>query len=265
MGAVGSLEGVGAGIIRKEGGVDFSNFVSPRYVVVIVLHGRGIYTDERGRQYRLDAGFSFQRQPGTAHSNSIEAGSGWVEAYVECGPLLYQSLRAMRLVRTDRPVQRVDNAPDLMQRVWRLIHALRDAGEDSLGGLTVMAMDLLLRCQRNAEAILPRRETESVIELACRILGSDFAGTVDMHEFCAGHGWGYEHFRKAFKARIGVSPWQYRIRRKLDAASAMLQDRHRTITEISEILGYSSVYEFSAHFKRHIGVSPLFYRRGRGA
>ena len=263
MGVASSREGIGAGITCKGGGVDFLNFISPRYVMVIVLRGRGTFTDDRGQCYQLEAGSFFQRQPGIPHSNAVETGSGWVEVYLEVGPLFYQSLRAMRIIHTERPVQKLGDVPDLPQRIWRLIHDLQNATEERLTELAVTVLELLRSCQTGTGIVLPDQGRENVLELACHALGTNFTGTVNLHEFCARHGWGYEHFRKVFKARLGISPWQYRVRRKLDAASALLQDKQRTIAEIAERLGYSSAYEFSAQFKRYIGISPLFYREGR--
>ncbi len=263
MGVASSREGIGAGMIPKQGGVDFHNYISPRYVIVIVLRGTGTFSDDRGQTYRLSPGMFFQRQPGIMHSNTVDASSDWFEAYLETGPLFYQSLRAMRIIRTEDPVQKLWNIPSLPERIWKLIHELQNATEEKLARLTVDLLELFRRCQTNNGAVSPDREQESIIELACHLLGTHFTDSVDLHEFCLRNGWGYEHFRKLFKARLGISPWQYRVRRKLDAASALLQDKQRPISEIAERLGYSSAYEFSAQFKRYIGISPLFYREGR--
>lgn len=263
MGIASSREGIGAGMIRKKGGMDFRDYITPRYVMVIVLRGRGTFTDERGKEYPLESGSYFQRQPGIPHSDVIEPESGWIEAYLETGPLLYQSLRAMRIIHTENPAGKLKEISGLPERVWTLIHELRNAPEERLPEFAVSMLELLRRFQADAEAVHPGGEKDNIIELACHALGTDFTHDVDLHDFCARHGWGYEHFRKIFKARIGVSPWRYRVRRKLDAASALLQDRQRTIAEIADTLGYSSAYEFSAQFKRYIGVSPLFYREGR--
>ena len=263
MGVAGSREGIGAGMIRKKGWIDFHNFISPRYVMVIVLNGRGMFKDDRGVEYPLEAGSYFQRQPGMTHTNVIEPESGWLEAYLETGPLFYQSLRAMRFLHTEQPVGKLKDISGMPLRIWTLIHELRNAAEEQLPEFVVSMLELLRSCQADTEMVFPGKERENIIELACHILGTDFTHSVDLHEFCARHGWGYEHFRKIFKARIGVSPWRYRVRRKLDAASALLQDKQRTIAEIAATLGYSSAYEFSAQFKRYIGVSPLFYREGR--
>lgn len=263
MGISASREGIGGGMFAKEGGVDFLNYVPYRYVIVIVLRGRGTFIDDHGRQYPLEAGSFFQRLPGIPHSDFIEHGSNWFEVYLETGPLFYQALRAMRIIRAEHPVQKFDPAQDLMLRVWRLVNDLQTASEKQLAELSVDFLDILKSCFHNSGAALPKEENEDVIEQACNVLGTSFTEPVDMHDFCSRRGWGYEHFRKVFKARLGISPWQYRIRRKLDVASALLLDKQRSIVEIAEDLGYSSAYEFSAQFKRYLGVSPRFYRDGR--
>ncbi len=262
MGIASSREGIGAGMISKPGGVDFYKVIPLRYVTVIVLRGSGTFIDDRGQTYLLSPGTFFQRQPGIMHTNTVDANSDWFEAYLETGPLFYQSLRAMRIIRSEIPVQKLWNISALPERIWRLIHELQHATEENLAELTVDLLDLFRRCQTNNGAVSPDKGRESIIDLACHVLGTNFTDSVDLHAFCLRHGCGYEHFRKLFKARLGISPWQYRVRRKLDAASALLQDKQRTISEIAERLGYSSAYEFSAQFKRYIGISPLFYREG---
>lgn len=263
MGTASSREGIGAGILPKAGGIEFQNYTAPRYVMVIILRGRGSFTDDRGRKYPLTSGSYFQRQPGIPHANVVEPDSGYVEAYLEIGPLFYQALRAMRIIRTERPVGKLAHTASLQTRIWHLIHLLRNAPEEQLPEFAVEMLELLRECQTDIHPVTPDGNREDIIELACSTLGNNFNRPVDMHEFCARNGWGYEHFRKIFRARIGVSPWQYRVRRRLDAASALLQDKQRTIAEIAKTLGYSSAYEFSAQFKRYLGVSPLFYREGR--
>lgn len=263
MGTASSREGIGAGILPKAGGIEFQNYTAPRYVMVIVLRGHGSFTDDRGRNYPLEPGSYFQRQPGIPHSSFIEPDGKWLEAYLEIGPLFYQSLRAMRIIHTERPVGKLKIDPSLQEQIWNLIHMLQNASEEQLPEFAAIVLELLRNCQAGMISVTSGENREDIIELACSTLGNNFNRPVDMHEFCARNGWGYEHFRKIFRARIGVSPWQYRVRRRLDAASALLQDKQRTIAEIAKTLGYSSAYEFSAQFKRYLGVSPLFYREGR--
>ena len=102
-------------------------------------------------------------------------------------------------------------------------------------------------------------ERKKLLEQACAYLGGDFRRNDDLRGFCRRHGCGYENFRKFFKAELGISPHRYRIRRRLDAACALLSDPGLSIASIAERLGYSSPYEFSAQFKRHMGCAPSEY------
>ena len=53
----------------------------------------------------------------------------------------------------------------------------------------------------------------------------------------------------------------YIHKEKLRAAEAMLKAGDHSVQEISEALGFSSVYYFSAFFTKHTGVTPARYRR----
>ncbi|MDD3119522.1 MAG: AraC family transcriptional regulator, partial [Victivallales bacterium] len=103
---------------------------------------------------------------------------------------------------------------------------------------------------------------DRVLGTACERLGQHLDRRFDLAEFCRRQGWGYESFRKKFKAELGISPGQYRIRRRIDAAGEMLNRHDLSIREIAFRLGYRSPYEFSSQFKDCTGLSPLQFRNG---
>ena len=113
-----------------------------------------------------------------------------------------------------------------------------------------------------AETIVSGREEERrrMVEKACIHLACNFDQPDRLDDFCRRNGVGYENFRKIFKQETGMSPHHYRVRRRLDAACALLTQSKLSITEISRKLGYSSPYEFSAQFRRQVGVPPSNYR-----
>jgi AraC-like DNA-binding protein len=82
-----------------------------------------------------------------------------------------------------------------------------------------------------------------------------------LEKYCSQYGVGYENFRKRFRLKIGVSPGRYIINRRIDAACEMLRMSKTPISEIAFSLGYASPFEFSAQFKKTIGISPNHYRR----
>ena len=62
---------------------------------------------------------------------------------------------------------------------------------------------------------------------------------------------------RQFKKRFGSSLIEYRNQKRMQKACELL--RNYSVTRVSEILGFSSVYSFSRTFKNEFGVSPANY------
>ena len=67
------------------------------------------------------------------------------------------------------------------------------------------------------------------------------------------------HFRRLFKKKTGYSPRDYYNYIKIKQAKEMLKTGVFTVSEIANELGYSSVYYFSATFKKYYNISPNNY------
>lgn len=68
------------------------------------------------------------------------------------------------------------------------------------------------------------------------------------------------YFRKMFKKYYGVPPMKYLADFRLDRAKELLSETDCSVLEISEKVGYSSLYSFSRAFKNSVGVSPQKFR-----
>lgn len=71
----------------------------------------------------------------------------------------------------------------------------------------------------------------------------------------------YGYLSALFKKTTGNSLSDYYRERKLEAARILITENRLKATEISEMLGYSSVYAFSKAFTKRFGVSPREYRK----
>ncbi|WP_438028143.1 helix-turn-helix transcriptional regulator [Sorangium sp. So ce233] len=69
------------------------------------------------------------------------------------------------------------------------------------------------------------------------------------------------HFIRQFEAVFGVTPHQYRIRRRLDLAKQLLAAGHHSVTDVCMEVGFSSLGSFSAQFAQRIGMPPSAYQR----
>jgi AraC-like DNA-binding protein len=69
------------------------------------------------------------------------------------------------------------------------------------------------------------------------------------------------HFIRQFEAVFGVTPHQFRIQTRLDAAKRLLAMGHHSVTDVCMEVGFSSLGSFSALFTRRVGEAPSAYRR----
>ena len=64
-----------------------------------------------------------------------------------------------------------------------------------------------------------------------------------------------------FRSNIHITPKQYISNVKLSQAKILIQEHKRTISEISDILGFTSIHYFSRKFKMQYGLSPTDYAK----
>ena len=65
---------------------------------------------------------------------------------------------------------------------------------------------------------------------------------------------------RIFKAGTGTSPIDYWIDLKIREAKKLIREGNHNITQISELLGYTSIHHFTRMFKRVTGLSPTAYK-----
>ena len=73
------------------------------------------------------------------------------------------------------------------------------------------------------------------------------------------------YISKIFKEETGESPINYLIKIRLEKARDILvSGEGGSIKAIANSVGYDDVYHFSKLFKKHYGISPLYYRKTMG-
>lgn len=259
MGVGPGPERIGAGIMDKSHvSFDHRDYRAPTYSLVYVLRGSGWYEDDQGRRTALQPGSGFQRLPGVRHTTELDPDSGWLEAFVDIGPALCQGLSAMRVIRREPCAWSWGLTAERMARFVSLCDALERASEQQLPALCLRALELVVEALPNP--FEPRDAQGDLYERACRALSDDATERLGLRAWCRDNSLDYTRFRKEFRRRYGISPGQYRIRRRMDLACELLQTTERPIAEIAAELGYASSYEFSGQFRRRLGMPPSHYR-----
>ncbi|MBE6597621.1 MAG: helix-turn-helix transcriptional regulator [Ruminococcaceae bacterium] len=71
-------------------------------------------------------------------------------------------------------------------------------------------------------------------------------------------------FNDVFRVYIGVTPNQYVTSKKIEHAKELLALGYLTVSDISELSGFSDIYYFSKIFKQQTGITPSQYRKEIG-
>ena len=79
------------------------------------------------------------------------------------------------------------------------------------------------------------------------------AGLVHINKYYLSH---------AFRKEFNTSPISYLISRRIRESRFLLAETDHTLSQIAQILGFSSLSYFSQSFRRLEGMSPMEYRRG---
>jgi AraC-like DNA-binding protein len=72
------------------------------------------------------------------------------------------------------------------------------------------------------------------------------------------------YFRKLFKEEYGLSPKQYVQKIRINKAKELLRSEYLSVTTVAEMVGYSSIFNFSKAFKTQTGYAPSDYLKGLG-
>jgi AraC-like DNA-binding protein len=113
--------------------------------------------------------------------------------------------------------------------------------------------ELYLRIQRARG--LPV-ELQQVMEVVTR----RYAEPLRLGELAAAAGWSVPHLHDRFKERLGLSPHQALIRRRLQVARELLASTNDPIKSVAGKCGFTTAAAFYVQFRKSTQFSPKEYR-----
>ena len=179
----------------------------------------------------------------------------------------FVELQVPTALLADAPIEaRVRHRDDFVfgsaARLAELLHGPANDLSDMASHAIVDALGLHLR-QLYGPLVAPRRrgglsasERTRLVEAIGEQLDERhsleaLAGLVDMD---------VRRFTGAFREAFGLSPWQYVLRARLDAAARMLRQGDEPVTGIALATGFATPSHFATAFTRRFGVAPSRWR-----
>ncbi|OYU83510.1 MAG: hypothetical protein CFE24_10920 [Flavobacterium sp. BFFFF2] len=84
---------------------------------------------------------------------------------------------------------------------------------------------------------------------------------IDIEEIASKTPWGYNHYIRIFKEYVGLTPYQYVVKKRIERAETILIETDVKIQQISYELGFDSHGAFTKLFKKITGKTPEQYRK----
>lgn len=99
----------------------------------------------------------------------------------------------------------------------------------------------------------------SLSELICEYMKENIYSSLTLKEMCLHFMIGKTQFCKIFRENTNQSPMEYYMNLKIKESKKLIREKNLSISQISDILGYSSIHNFSRAFKKEVGMSPTSY------
>ena len=129
-----------------------------------------------------------------------------------------------------------------------LLLVLKRSGEDA--GIRVQRSDVSRELGQS-----------SIFELIVSYLEENLYESVTLSDLCSRFFMGKSQLCRLFSEQAGEGPIEYYGKMKMKEAKKLLRREELSVSRIADMLGYSSIHNFSRAFKKSVGISPSEYRR----
>ena len=111
----------------------------------------------------------------------------------------------------------------------------------------------------NRKTMLNINLDNSIMNLLLNYMNENISKRIKLQELIRYSGTNRTTIENIFRENFGVGAIDYFIMLKIEYAKKYLRENNYNITQISEILGYSSIHYFSRQFKKITGMTPTEY------
>tara|TARA_R110002096_G_scaffold159011_2_gene324569 strand:+ start:846 stop:1625 length:780 start_codon:yes stop_codon:yes gene_type:complete len=102
------------------------------------------------------------------------------------------------------------------------------------------------------------------LDRAVEYLRSHFRESVAIPDLARLAAMSVRQFNRRFQELFGMNPRLFLVKTRIQAACEELRTSDAQISEIAVELGFYDQSTFTQHFRKHMGVTPLAYRRNSG-
>jgi AraC-like DNA-binding protein len=176
-----------------------------------------------------------------------------------------------RIVRYSRKMHGIENTPVTIVKSKELFDVLTEIIEE--GEASGIACDLFVKsgiykvlgilCRmgilKDADTMLAERDVQKILPVLSHV-NTNYADDIKLSDVSAMLSFDESYFCRLFKNATGATFTEYLNFVRISKAEKLLKKSQKSILEISEAVGFSSVSYFNRIFKKYHHVSPRAYR-----
>lgn len=232
------------------------------YQLVYITRGSGYFESASCSRTRIEEGMMFMLFPGEWHTFAPDPATGWDDHWVGFNGSFIDEKISNGFFTFKNCVFRVG----IDERIINTYHEILDIISDERKGFQQMVAGLTLSLigrvyYEDINHSIGDSYIMRIIKQAKVIMKEDMSGNKSLESIANSLGISYSLFRRDFKKNCGISPGQYRLELKLAKAKELLNSTNLSIAEISNILYFENIGQFSTFFKKKVGVPPLEFRK----
>lgn len=166
-----------------------------------------------------------------------------------------------RLDMQDPPLPlfaRTDSTLLIKNCLLKIIHENKEKQSNYTLMLDTLSTELAIMLNRLVAT--QNQSSTDIMEQAIRYIDDYFVSYIDLDALAQSIGYSPDYFRHLFRKTTGCSPKQYIQQKRLSHAMQQLQHTDIPLAAVAKNCGYEDYPQFSAFFKKKVGVSPSDFR-----
>ena len=231
-----------------------------------ILSGRGELNskNEAGQNqvYKLEKDQGFMIWPKQENTYCADKDDPWEYCWIEFGGIKAQESVLQAGLTFNHPEYKPENKQEAQKMKEAMLHIVhnRDASTLELIGHCHLFLSGL------AQSSESRKETTAVslwsyyTQEILNYIERNYHIDISVEDIAAHLNLNRSHVSKIFKSTIHTSLRDFLLRYRINKACELMETTHKTIGEISAMVGYSNTFNFSRAFKSVMGVPPSKWR-----
>ena len=103
-------------------------------------------------------------------------------------------------------------------------------------------------------------QTSILVKQAMAYLQQNHNRAITRQELASAVSVSKDYLSHIFQQELGLSPWEYLVRYRIERAKALLRTSRASITDIAAQVGFDDISYFNRVFRKHVDCSPSQYR-----